>query len=145
METEISSNKVVMTHQTLLNRKQSAGTAKARMGKVATVGHFSPELSVQVKQLGLNLGGRTVQSLMGEAWNLLFTKHGLPTFAEVSISEDQQLKRPVVRTVAALEAVSNASGQMRVGGASQTVPVVPASMDEFPSAPFKPGKPFISP
>ena len=63
-------------------RTQSSGIAKARVGKVATVGHFSPELSLQVKQLGLNLGGRTVQSLMGEAWDLLFEKHGLPTFNE---------------------------------------------------------------
>jgi hypothetical protein len=55
--------------------------AAARLGKVATVGHFSPELSIDIKTIAAQRRC-TVQALMGEAWDDLLQKHGLPPRGE---------------------------------------------------------------
>ena len=44
-------------------------------GNVKIVGHFSPAVHRQVRMLGATQG-RTVQSLVGEALNESFRKHG---------------------------------------------------------------------
>ena len=44
-------------------------------GSVKIAGHFSPAVHRQLRMLGATQG-RTVQSLLGEALNELFRKHG---------------------------------------------------------------------
>jgi hypothetical protein len=63
-------------------KEDNPAVAKARQGKIATVGHFSPELHMAIKMLGLQLGNRSVQSMMGEAWDLFLVKNGQKPFHE---------------------------------------------------------------
>ena len=53
--------------------------AKAREGKKAIVGYYSPEMSQQLQTLAVSQE-RTMQAMLGEGLNLLFERHGLPTF-----------------------------------------------------------------
>jgi hypothetical protein len=53
--------------------------AKAREGKKAIVGYYSPEMSQQLQTLAVDQE-RTMQAMLGDGLNLLFEKHGLPTF-----------------------------------------------------------------
>lgn len=53
--------------------------AKAREGKKAIVGYYSPEMSQQLQTLAMDQE-RTMQAMLGDGLNLLFEKHGLPTF-----------------------------------------------------------------
>jgi len=53
--------------------------AKAREGKKAIVGYYSPEMSQQLQGLAIKQE-RTMQAMLGDGLNLLFEKHGLPTF-----------------------------------------------------------------
>ena len=60
---------------------QGRGTAAARIGKKATVGHFSEEMSRALNVLAAE-HGRTLQSFMGEAWDLVLEKYGKQPFNE---------------------------------------------------------------
>jgi hypothetical protein len=53
--------------------------AKAREGKKAIVGYYSPEMSQQLQALAYR-EERTMQAMLGDALNLLFAQHGLKTF-----------------------------------------------------------------
>lgn len=53
--------------------------AKAREGKKAIVGYYPPEMSDQLQSLAVR-NERTMQSMVGEAIDMLFEKNGLPTF-----------------------------------------------------------------
>lgn len=53
--------------------------AKAREGKKAIVGYYAPEMSQQLQDLAVSQE-RTMQAMLGDGLNLLFKKHGLPTF-----------------------------------------------------------------
>ncbi|MDZ8242001.1 MAG: hypothetical protein RMZ69_33510 [Nostoc sp. ChiQUE01a] len=52
----------------------------SRVGKRAIAGHFDPAVSKQLKQLALEEDS-TVQALLQEALNDLFTKYGKPPIA----------------------------------------------------------------
>jgi hypothetical protein len=52
-----------------------------RQGKKAIAGYFDPSVWLQLKQLGLEQNGETVQDLLAEALNLLFAKHKKPPIA----------------------------------------------------------------
>jgi hypothetical protein len=52
----------------------------SRVGRVQIAGFFSKEASKQLRLLALETDG-TVQSLLGEALNDLFTKRGKPPIA----------------------------------------------------------------
>jgi len=59
-----------------------AGTrAKARVGKHAVVGYFSPELSTTLNVMAAERRG-TVQALLGEAIDLLMRENGKHPFGE---------------------------------------------------------------
>ena len=49
--------------------------AKAREGKVAIVGYFSPELSIRLNVIKAQ-ERKTTQALLGEAIDLLLIQHG---------------------------------------------------------------------
>jgi hypothetical protein len=56
--------------------KKAKETPKlAREGKQAIAGYFDPAVSVQLKQLGLEHGQKSIQDLLAEAINLLFVKY----------------------------------------------------------------------
>lgn len=55
--------------------------AKAREGKKAVVGYFSPELSRAMRQLALD-EGTSVQALLGEAIDMLMRARDKHPFAE---------------------------------------------------------------
>ncbi len=52
----------------------------SRAGKRVIAGHFDPAAARQIKQLALDQD-TSVQALLGEALNDLFTKHGKPPIA----------------------------------------------------------------
>jgi len=60
--------------------EDAGGTAPSRTGRVQIAGFFSKEASKQLRLLALETDG-TVQSLLGEALNDLFTKRGKPPIA----------------------------------------------------------------
>ena len=66
----------------MLTRPDADPAAPARpsrnrgSGSVTIAGHFSQEVHRQLRMMGV-LQGRTVQSMLGEALNELFRKHGL--------------------------------------------------------------------
>jgi hypothetical protein len=60
--------------------EDASGVAPSRVGRVQVAGFFSKEMSRQLRQLALDTDG-TVQSLLAEALNDLFTKHGMPPIA----------------------------------------------------------------
>ncbi len=53
----------------------------ARDGKKGVLGHFSPELSRTLNMMAIE-EGRTVQALMGEAFDLLLRARGKHPFGE---------------------------------------------------------------
>ncbi len=53
----------------------------ARADKKATVGHFSEEMSRKLNALAA-LEGRTLQSIMGEAWDMWLISREQPPFNE---------------------------------------------------------------
>lgn len=56
------------------------GVPPSRAGKKVIAGHFDPAVVRQLKQLALDQDA-TVQQLLGEALNDLFTKHSLKPIA----------------------------------------------------------------
>jgi hypothetical protein len=60
--------------------EDASGAAPSRVGRVQIAGFFSKETSKQLRQLALDTDG-TVQSLLTDALNDLFTKHGVPPIA----------------------------------------------------------------
>lgn len=58
----------------------ASAAAPSRVGRVQVAGFFSKEASKQLRQLALDTDG-TVQSLLAEAINDLFVKHGKPPIA----------------------------------------------------------------
>jgi hypothetical protein len=58
----------------------ASDVAPSRVGRVQIAGFFSKETSKQLRQLALDTDG-TVQSLLAEALNDLFTKHAMPPIA----------------------------------------------------------------
>jgi hypothetical protein len=63
--------------------EEESGLAPSRIGRVQVAGFFSKETSKQLRQLALDTDG-TVQSLLTEALNDLFAKHGMPPIADAS-------------------------------------------------------------
>lgn len=61
-------------------RREPSSLPPSRQGKKAVSGHFDPEASRQLKQLAIETDS-TVQTLLAEALNDLFTKHGKPPIA----------------------------------------------------------------
>ena len=59
----------------------SAKKRHARDGKKGIVGHFSPELSKALNLIAVE-EGRTVQALMGEAFDMLLRSRGKHPFDE---------------------------------------------------------------
>lgn len=59
---------------------QRWATPAARVGKKTIAGHFDPAVSTQLKRIGLD-HDRSVQELLREAINDLFTKYGKPPIA----------------------------------------------------------------
>lgn len=49
----------------------------SRVGKASVTGYFPPEVRKQLRRLAADRD-TTIQSLLGEALNDLFAKHGLP-------------------------------------------------------------------
>jgi hypothetical protein len=60
--------------------EDASGAAPSRVGRVQIAGFFSKEASKQLRLLALETDG-TVQSLLAEALNDLFTKHRKPPIA----------------------------------------------------------------
>ncbi|MBE9078553.1 hypothetical protein IQ241_14830 [Romeria aff. gracilis LEGE 07310] len=60
--------------------EQKPYQAPSRAGKKAITGHFEPEVSKQLKLISLE-EDTSVQALLGEALNDLFTKYGKPPIA----------------------------------------------------------------
>jgi hypothetical protein len=58
-----------------------APAGKARDGKKAVVGYFSPNVSRELHQLALDTG-TSIQALLGEAIDELMRKHGKHPFGE---------------------------------------------------------------
>jgi len=52
-----------------------------RQGKSNVTGYFAPPVKRQLRRLAAD-SDRTIQSLIGEALNDLFAKHGLPEIAD---------------------------------------------------------------
>lgn len=61
-------------------RLTNSTQAPSRVGKKALIGYFDPEVSKQLKQMALDKEC-TVQDLLAEALNELFTKYHKPTIA----------------------------------------------------------------
>jgi hypothetical protein len=57
------------------------GRTKARVGKKALTGYFSPELSLAINMLALEQD-QTIQALLGEAVDDLMRKYGKHPFGE---------------------------------------------------------------
>ena len=60
--------------------EDASGAVPSRVGRVQIAGFFSKEASKQLRLLALETDG-TVQSLLAEALNDLFTKHHKPPIA----------------------------------------------------------------
>ncbi|MCC5661772.1 hypothetical protein LC608_33475 [Nostoc sp. XA010] len=74
-EPEKSTKSVTSPDGEPLSNNSSPGVAPSRQGKKAIAGHFDPAVSKQLKQLAL-LQDTTVQALLSEALNDLFSKYG---------------------------------------------------------------------
>ncbi|MGL4968349.1 MAG: ribbon-helix-helix domain-containing protein [Inquilinus sp.] len=61
--------------------RRGGSIAKAREGKKAVVGYFSPELSRAMRQMALD-EGTSVQALLGEAIDMLMRARDKHPFAE---------------------------------------------------------------
>lgn len=64
-------------------RTAVAARTKGRIGKVQIAGFFEPEVAKQLKALALD-EETTVQLLVAEALNLLFSDRGKPQIADVT-------------------------------------------------------------
>ena len=53
----------------------------SRIGKVSVTGYFAPVVRRQLRKLAAD-SDTTIQALLGEALNDLFSKHGLPEIVE---------------------------------------------------------------
>jgi hypothetical protein len=60
--------------------EEETSAAPSRVGRVQIAGFFSKEASKQLRRLALDTDA-TVQRLLAEALNDLFTKHGMPPIA----------------------------------------------------------------
>jgi hypothetical protein len=70
-----------------------AVTAPSRTGRQQLSGHFPPEVIKAMKLLAIHQG-TTVQSLLAQALNDLFAKHGLPRIAaEVALPRGGAARR----------------------------------------------------
>jgi hypothetical protein len=58
-----------------------SAVANARIGKKATVGHFSEDMSRKLNSMA-KLDGKTLQAIMGEAWDLWLVSKGEKPFGE---------------------------------------------------------------
>lgn len=74
-EPEKSTKSVTSPDGEPLSNNSSPGVAPSRQGKKAIAGHFDPAVSKQLKQLALSQD-TTVQALLSEALNDLFSKYG---------------------------------------------------------------------
>jgi hypothetical protein len=61
--------------------KAAPGTTTRNEDMKTVAGWFNKSVSHQLKVIGLENDGKTVQELMAEAFNLLFTKYGKPPIA----------------------------------------------------------------
>lgn len=61
--------------------ERTTQTPPSRQDKKTIAGFFDPAVSLQLKQMGLDQGGRTVQDFMQEALNDLFKKYKKPPIA----------------------------------------------------------------
>ena len=59
----------------------SSGRQRSRIGKVNITGYFPLEVKASLKLIQAKAPNRSVQSLLGEALNDLFAKHGVPEAA----------------------------------------------------------------
>jgi len=69
----------------MTTKKKAAAPAPAldsRAGRVMIAGHFAPAVQTELKILAVR-EGTTVNALLGEALNLLFTSRGLPSVAKL--------------------------------------------------------------
>ena len=62
------------------SKPKSPHQRPSREGTKAISGHFSPEVSKQLRILAVNQDS-SVQAMLGEALNLLFESYGLPRIA----------------------------------------------------------------
>jgi hypothetical protein len=60
-------------------KAQPSTRAKARIGKKAIVGYYSPEMSEQLGALSRS-EDKTMQVVLGESLNMMFASKGLPVF-----------------------------------------------------------------
>lgn len=74
-EPEKSTKPVTSPDREPLINNPPPGVAPSRQGKKAIAGHFDPAVSKQLKQLALSQD-TTVQALLSEALNDLFSKYG---------------------------------------------------------------------
>lgn len=65
----------------MTDEADSGGRVPSRKGKRAIVGHFSQELALKISILA-RTQGKTIQALMGEAWDDLLVKYGEEPFGE---------------------------------------------------------------
>jgi hypothetical protein len=61
--------------------KKKADPPGGREGKKVLAAWFTPAVQIQLKQLGLEQGQKSVQDLLAEAINLLFVKYKKPPIA----------------------------------------------------------------
>ena len=73
---------VLVNRQPGKTRTGSTMQAPSRRGKKTLIGYFDPSVSKQLKQLALEEDS-SVQSLLGEALDLLFQARGKPMIARV--------------------------------------------------------------
>ena len=65
----------------LRNRRGTTTLPPSRAGKKALIGYFNPEVSKQLKQMMLDYDRSSVQDLLREALNDLFSKYKKPPIA----------------------------------------------------------------
>jgi len=60
---------------------KSVTAANTREGKKAIAGYYPENVWLQFKTIGLEAGGKSMQDLLAEALNLLFSKYKKPPIA----------------------------------------------------------------
>lgn len=72
---------VPIEHKEPVTRAAEGYVPPSRVGKRKVMAHVDPEVLMQLKLLGLDLKQRTIQSMLTEALNDFFVKHGRPPIA----------------------------------------------------------------
>lgn len=80
-QTEATAPSVVTPAPSRHTSTQGVTVAAARIGKRATVGHFSVEMHKTIDILRAEQG-TTIQAMMGEAWDLYLVSKGKEPFGE---------------------------------------------------------------